>query len=638
MRNIYKIIATIGVLLLFGGNSYAVDYYWKSTGRADQNYTNAANWESAPGSGIPANGALAPSSTDDVYFPSSNTTQTIVVASGAAARNMSVLSNGVITLGGVVNVYGNFTSNGKHLFASGMTFLGAGNHTINMGDNLSHTSGTTGGDFTFSGTGTYTLLSDLNLPRKAITISNTTFVANGFWIQAGYFGIAPTVSGTKTIDLSNSKLSVNMGAANSGALVFSASPSTTSYNWTNAEIYINQSNSSTFINTGGSPTNGTVINGIKSITFNETTPGIAGEHIRNNSNFTFGVTDFNINVSAFNTSGNGLTLNITNLNLQKPVDIASTGALKLNVNAVNEPASCVGQSSLRSEGTTPIAFNATSPINTSNIAFKSIAFSGSTLTMPVNNDMGLNTGSYTTTTTAITRDFYWVGGTGNWNDPTKWSVIGSGGAPQTASGCLPTFNDNVYFDAASFTAAGQVVTIGGSGANSNQGYAKNVYWTDASLRGRLTGGALNINGSADFSGSTSISSGLVYVGGGNHTVKSGNTVYTSGALQFFGTGIYTLTDNLIIPSALFQISAGTFNSNGKNITANRFASSSLPFVATNLRHIDFSNSVLTFMHGITNGWSAFVLSTPFLSSFNATGSTVKYYRGRWAILCEWVCK
>ncbi|MFY0481822.1 beta strand repeat-containing protein [Flavobacterium sp. PLA-1-15] len=618
-----KKILLLLIAFICTANAFAVDFYWKSTGRADQIYTNAANWESAPGSGTPANGSLAPSSIDDVYFPVGNLTQTITISSGAAARNFNVLSTGIITLG-TVNVYGNFTSNGKHLFSSGMTFLGTGSHTIDMGDNLPHTSGTTGGDFLFSGTGTYTLLSDLNLPLKSIGISNSTFIANGFWVQVGSFSIGNTVTGTKTVNLANSKLSVNRGAANSGAIVIAARPTTTSYDWTNAEIYINQSTNSTFIQLGGDA-DGTSITGIKSITFTETTPGVTAEQIRSNApNFTLGVTDFDINVSAFNfTSGSLINLNITNLNLLKPVDITSTALLKLNLGTINEAVSCIGQSSIRSEGGTPISFNATVPISTSNIGFKSITFLGSTVTIPVNNDLGLNTGTYATSTASTSRSFYWVGGTGNWNDPTKWSVIGSGGATQASTGCIPNYNDDVYFDANSFTSSAQIVTIGSSASTTNMAYARNVYWTDSSRRGRLTGGGLNINGSADFSGSTGVASALVYVGSGNHTVKSGSTAYTSGSIQFFGTGIYTLTDDLTVTSALLQISAGTFNSNGKNITARRFVSSSIPYSTDNIRHINISNSILIFSESsVGSGSSAFALNTPFLGSFNATGSTI----------------
>ena len=622
VNNMKKILLLL-IAFICTANAFAVDFYWKSTGRADQNYTNAANWESAPGSGIPANGSLAPSSIDDVYFPAGNTTQTIQIGTSGAAANFNVVSTGVITFtNGTVSVYGSFTSNGKHLFASGlgMSFLGTGNHTINMGDTAAHGTGT----FGFAGTGTYNLLSDFNVPGGIVGINNSTLLANGNWIKVGQFLINPNTTGTKTINLANSKLTVSGGASNVGALVIGASPATTSYDWTNAEIYINQTNMSTFINTGNATTNGTVINGIKSITFTETTPGITAEQIRCTSGpFTLNTTDFNINTSAFNvTGGSRLNLNTTNLNLLKPVDITSNGATQLSVNAINEAASCVGQSSLRSEGGTPISFNATSPISTTNIGFKSIAFSGSALTMPVNNDLGLNTGTYVTSTASTSRSFYWVGGTGNWNDPTKWSVLGSGLAPQTAAGCLPNYNDDVYFDANSFTASAQVVTIGSGASTTNMAYARNVYWTDPGKKGRLTGGGLNINGSADFSGSTGVSSALVYVGSGNHTVKSGSTNYTTGSIQFFGTGTYSLTDDLISLSALFQISAGTFNSNGKSIAAVRFVSSSVPYLASNVRHLDFSNSVLTFTHGNTGGNNTFVLTTPFLGSFNAMGSTI----------------
>ncbi|MCF6342728.1 MAG: hypothetical protein L3J31_07995, partial [Bacteroidales bacterium] len=51
---------------------------------------------------------------------------------------------------------------------------------------------------------------------------------------------------------------------------------------------------------------------------------------------------------------------------------------------------------------------------------------------------------------AQAQDFYWRGGTGNWSDPSNWS---------SDNGGIPTAFDNVIFDAASFTADNQRVTI-----------------------------------------------------------------------------------------------------------------------------------------------------------------------------------
>jgi alpha-tubulin suppressor-like RCC1 family protein len=55
----------------------------------------------------------------------------------------------------------------------------------------------------------------------------------------------------------------------------------------------------------------------------------------------------------------------------------------------------------------------------------------------------------------IGTSFYWIGQTGNWSNGNNWSYI-SGGAP---AGCVPSIGDSVFFDANSFTAANQTVTL-----------------------------------------------------------------------------------------------------------------------------------------------------------------------------------
>lgn len=55
------------------------------------------------------------------------------------------------------------------------------------------------------------------------------------------------------------------------------------------------------------------------------------------------------------------------------------------------------------------------------------------------------------------RKYYWVGNSGNWNDPTHWA-LSSGGSGQSVSGCIPNRNDSVYFDANSFSASNSIVS------------------------------------------------------------------------------------------------------------------------------------------------------------------------------------
>ena len=41
-------------------------------------------------------------------------------------------------------------------------------------------------------------------------------------------------------------------------------------------------------------------------------------------------------------------------------------------------------------------------------------------------------------------NYYWVGNSGSWNDPTHWA-LSDGGSPQGTNGCAPTLNDSVFF-------------------------------------------------------------------------------------------------------------------------------------------------------------------------------------------------
>ena len=51
-------------------------------------------------------------------------------------------------------------------------------------------------------------------------------------------------------------------------------------------------------------------------------------------------------------------------------------------------------------------------------------------------------------------NYYWVGGSGDWQDPNNWSLT-SNGPP---AGLSPNNGDNVIFDQFSFDAPGQIVT------------------------------------------------------------------------------------------------------------------------------------------------------------------------------------
>jgi gliding motility-associated-like protein len=107
-----------------------------------------------------------------------------------------------------------------------------------------------------------------------------------------------------------------------------------------------------------------------------------------------------------------------------------------------------------SEGGQPAMFTPTQgPQSVDFMMLQDIQVNGPTYQATNAIDLGGNKGWNIQTKTSTT--FYWIGGTGNWNDVNHWSFT-TGGPP---SGCLPTANDDVIFDQNSFTAANQQVMV-----------------------------------------------------------------------------------------------------------------------------------------------------------------------------------
>ncbi|TDN38854.1 T9SS type A sorting domain-containing protein [Hymenobacter sp. UV11] len=91
-------------------------------------------------------------------------------------------------------------------------------------------------------------------------------------------------------------------------------------------------------------------------------------------------------------------------------------------------------------------------------------------------------------------DYYWVGGSGQWDDLSHWATT-SGGSATYAQ--VPQSTDDVHFDGNSFTASGQTVTIGATVT------CQDLDWTGAVhtptggplVSGmRLAGGTVEVNG------------------------------------------------------------------------------------------------------------------------------------------------
>ncbi|HXB40318.1 MAG TPA: PKD domain-containing protein, partial [Bacteroidia bacterium] len=252
-------------------------------------------------------------------------------------------------------------------------------------------------------------------------------------------------------------------------------------------------------------------------------------------------------------------------------------------------------------------------VNIGYISMKDMnATGGATFTVNNATNLGDNTGW--TINTATGQNLYWVGGIGNWSNPLHWSTT-SGGTPGT---CIPTIYDNVFFDANSFTASGQSVTI------DIVAYCDSMDWSGITHSDIMTGTSdLHIFGSLKLSSNTSVvnyTGNLFFAsnGSGNRITSAGRIFGTT--VYFTGNGDWTLQDAFATTSALY-LNQGTLISKSNNISCNLFSSA-----GNNVRSIILGSSTVTISTNGT-GWnvtgSNFALDAgTSLIKFTTTGSYV----------------
>ncbi len=176
------------------------------------------------------------------------------------------------------------------------------------------------------------------------------------------------------------------------------------------------------------------------------------------------------------------------------------------------------------------------------------------------------------TINSFAANFYWVNGSGNWSDTSHWA-FSSGGTILHSQ--WPGGTDNVFFDANSFNAPGQIVTL-------DQGITNcaDMTWTtlptafpilygDSSKTFRIWG-SLTIATVIGFN-----FTGQVIM----EAMTAGKTITTGGTpINFHWTfngagGGWTFQDALMGSSVIYFIN-GTLNTNNQTINASAFYSAS----------------------------------------------------------------
>jgi hypothetical protein len=179
-------------------------------------------------------------------------------------------------------------------------------------------------------------------------------------------------------------------------------------------------------------------------------------------------------------------------------------------------------------------------------------------------DRGLNSGI--TFTTPVTK--YWIGGTGNWSATGEWSNSSGG----SSSGDIPLPQDNIVFDANSFSAGSQTVTVD----ITNLYLGNNIDWTSATNSPTWTRNVAHRIG-----GSVTLISSMTH----NHTGvctfqpnTSQTAVYTSagktsaGQMTIQGAGTLQFADNYESTGSITH-QGSTLELNGQTVKISTFNSS-----------------------------------------------------------------
>lgn len=192
-------------------------------------------------------------------------------------------------------------------------------------------------------------------------------------------------------------------------------------------------------------------------------------------------------------------------------------------------------------------------------------------------------------------DYYWVGGSGNWNDYNGHWALTSGGTPGNAGGVnvVPSPFDNVFFDANSgFTPTSNTVTI-----NVPTIFCRNMDWTGATnspnfISTQGVNSTWNVYGSITFIPNMDFFfDGTIHFLATNqyHSITSA-TQHFDGHLLFDGLGNnWSLQDSFSVN--IVELLEGDFFSNGNAIRVDTFQAETISMTIDTL-HLANSNIYL----------------------------------------------
>ncbi len=557
----WRHIFTLSILLSFSFQSKAVNYYWVGNGG---NWSDLNHW--ATSSGGTTFHTQIPTALDDVYFDGNSFTapgQVVVFdALTGLVRDLNftgVSNSPRITGDNLVKIYGS------------LTLVAAMDLDLNYTADISFESTSPGktitmagqiaaGNMIFNGVGGSWIFQDefhtdyfIQLNNGTINTNDQTVYASGFFS----YGTAARslILGSSVINLtgvqSNSAWTAQTAGltVNCGTSVINCWREYSSFQGGNKNYY--DINFTSPIEEGYYNNSGTCHN----VTFS------AGGRIGGTSSF---------NKLTIQKSGHFEKSNsYGELNLTPGFGYIINTATTQTINgALHANGTCIAPILITTDtaGKFATIASAASSIDAAYVVMRDIHANGAASFTALNStNLGNNTGW--TINGAASQNFYWIGNGGNWDDVSHWSLTSGG----TAVSCLPGPNDNVFFDANSFTASAQVVQI-----NVPFAYCHDMNWTGVTNgptinTDLLAENVLKIFGSLSFDPGMNSTLGEVDF----EAPDAGHTITMAGRnireARFNGVGgEWTFQDAFNVGEFVYFY-GGTINSNDQTVNASGFA-------------------------------------------------------------------
>ncbi|MFT6923370.1 MAG: gliding motility-associated-like protein [Crocinitomicaceae bacterium] len=636
-----------GGLITWTASLPGLTFHWLGGSLISNDWNNPENWSiSGSGGSAQTSTGCIPTLSDIVYFDGNYTstddvTNTFTTPLFSKEVYWTDPLNTIGILGAAGQLYKWHIAGSADL--SGMnTTIGAKAHLYMIGGPGFHTFDPAAMAYPrgvwFNGTGSYTLQNDLTVQTLSHGQGVLNTNGNAVTCLSGSFGSgfdsqALSPASLRELNISNSIINIYAGGIDSGGMV--------AFDATNSEINLTSPTSSFRFNGGLNTTLASMV--LPKVSFTSAT----GTPLFLYGSSVISITEMNL---ASNLSQKFGTIKVGTLNLTGGTTISLQG---INIGtAVNVSGSVCGDIvSIKSNvsGTQGNLYKPTGTTFTIDRAYmKDI---NASLGLPLTVTDGIDGGNNTNVTigAGISRDFYWVGNSGDYNDGDHWSIGftgGTGGAAYPTSlntnptGCIPTALDNVFFDNNSFDATGQTVNIP---IDAN---CKNMNWTGSGTWTPLfTGGSvqqMNVYGSLILEGGlTWTHSSRVNMLGNETTLNSQivdfDGVTLSGSIFFQGGGRYDIQSDLnILGLAGTGYNTGSFFLQAGNVYSNGFdieVSSMRLYLNVAANYFDAANSTITSnyvwnTHGATVNYdftnSTIVNTTGAIGVLIGTLGTVNY--------------